>query len=73
MEAKYADNSFRNGQFHVPLASETRPERGRNATDTGLATLRETHWYTGTKSVESGEWRVMSDKESGKFRSQKLD
>ena len=28
---KYSDNSFRNGEFRVPLTSETRPERGRNA------------------------------------------
>ena len=27
---KYDGNSFRNGEFHVPLKGETRPERGRN-------------------------------------------
>ena len=26
----FADNSFRNGHFHVPLSSGTRPERRRN-------------------------------------------
>jgi hypothetical protein len=32
---KNADNSFRNGKFHVPIQSETRPERGRNGSEIG--------------------------------------
>ena len=32
---KYGDNSFRNGEFHVPLQSGTWPERGRNASGIG--------------------------------------
>ena len=32
---KYGDNSFRNGRFHVPLSSGTRPERGRNVSEIG--------------------------------------
>jgi hypothetical protein len=32
---KYAANSFRNGEFHVPIQSETGPERGRNESEIG--------------------------------------
>ena len=55
-QSKYADNSFRNGEFCVPLESETRPERGRNACETGTAALGKTRWYTGTNATGKEEW-----------------
>jgi hypothetical protein len=41
MERGFGDNSFRNREFCVPLTSETRPERGRNASESGNANSEE--------------------------------
>ena len=46
---KYGDNSFRNGEFHVPLRSGTGPERERNRSEIGTP-----------KKVVSGQW-LMAD------------
>jgi hypothetical protein len=55
-QPKFADNSFRNGKFRVPIQSETRPERERNAQRDRNAgkQLCKARSYTGTRLLKVG-------------------
>jgi hypothetical protein len=57
-QPNFANNSFRNGEFRVPIQGETRPERGRNGAE-------HIHFDRGARIGERdrlGHFRYGSDK-----------
>ena len=57
---KFADNSFRNGDFRVPLSSETRLERpGTTGTRTGQEAVVSGRWSDGSWRLAVGSWEYL--------------